>query len=115
MTIDSARPKRRRRIRPAEFYARALTEAELEAVDTAREVEGLDDEIATLRVKLLSALTQNPDDFDLLLKGVQMLVRAVSARYRISAKSEDDLYQSVVGVLKGVGEVLGLPEDGDGR
>ena len=45
-----------------------------------------------------------------ILRGMELLVRAVAARYRISGKSEDDLFQSAVGVLKGVGELL-LPED----
>ena len=43
-----------------------------------------------------------------------MLVRAVSAKYRLSPKSEKDLYQSLLGVLQGVGSVL-LPEGSDGE
>ena len=95
--------------RAREFYAQALSEAARPLLPQARELEGLDEEIAVLRVKLQTALTERPEDYTLLLRGVDLMVRAVSARYRISGKGEDDLYQSVVGVLKGIGTVL-LPE-----
>lgn len=97
--------------RKPDFYTRALSEAEQEALGAARTVEGLDEEVAMLRVKLLTLLTERPDDYSLIMRGVELMVKAVSARYRISGKSEDDLYQSVVGVLKGMGEALGVMEE----
>lgn len=97
--------------KPAQdFYATALEEAEQVALEAARELEGLDEEIALLRVKLHSSLAQQPQNVSLLLRGMELLVRAVAARYRISGKSEEDLYQNAVGVLKGIGELL-LPEE----
>ena len=92
-----------------EFYAQALREAERPLLPQARELEGLDEEIALLRVRLCQALKEKPEDMELLLKGVGMLVRAVSARYRLSQKAEEDLYQSVLGVLRGIGDAL-FPE-----
>ncbi|MBI2885734.1 MAG: hypothetical protein HYY02_00845 [Chloroflexi bacterium] len=92
-----------------DFYAGVLQEAEQLALEEARDVEGLDQEIALLRVKLLTALEQHPENYPLLLRGVELLVRAVTARYRISGQGEEDLYQSTLGVLKGLGAVL-LPE-----
>lgn len=116
MTSNNGRPKRPRRpgssqSRKPDFYTRALSEAEQEALGPARTVEGLDEEVAMLRVKLLTLLTEHPNDYSLIMRGVELMVKAVSARYRISGKSEDDLYQSVVGVLKGVGEALGVTEE----
>jgi hypothetical protein len=78
-------------------------------MDQARRMEGLDEEVALLRVKLREALAQRPEDYSLLLKISAMLVRAVSTRHRLSRKAEEDLYQSVLGVLRGVGGVL-FPE-----
>ncbi len=78
-------------------------------MDQARRMEGLDKEVALLRVKLRDALSQRPEDYSLLLKLSAMLVRAVSTRYRLSRKAEEDLYQSVLGVLRGVGGAL-FPE-----
>lgn len=82
-------------------------------MDQARRMEGLDEEVALLRVKLREALSQRPEDYSLLLKLSAMLVRAVSTRYRMSRKAEEDLYQSVLGVLRGVGGVL-FPEGWEG-
>ena len=105
---------RRRPHRPPSgprFYASVLAEAERTALEAARQLEGLDEEIALLRVKLQSALAERPDDHDLLLKSVSLLVRAVATRYRIAGPAQEDLYQSIVGVLKGVGAAL-LPGAG---
>jgi hypothetical protein len=91
------------------FYSRALSEADGLLMDQARRMDGLDEEVALLRVKLREALAQRPEDYSLLLKVSGMLVRAVSTRYRLSGKAEEDLYQSVLGVLRGVGGAL-FPE-----
>ncbi|MBI4337033.1 MAG: hypothetical protein HY683_04300 [Chloroflexi bacterium] len=96
---------------PQEFYAAALTEAERLRLSRAKEVKGLDEEIALLRVRLLKLVREHPEDFDLLLKGIALLVRAVSARYRLSPKAEDDLAASIAGVVKGIGAQLGLGDD----
>ncbi len=109
MPLASAEKPRQRRT-PKNFYATALGEAERTALETAREIEGLDEEIAVLRVKLQRGLAEHPEDYDFLVKGIGLLLRAVSAKYRMGGKAEEDLYDSVVGVLKGVGQVL-LPAE----
>lgn len=103
----------RKRRRGDNFYASVLTEAEQARLPEAKEVEGLDEEMALLRVKLASLLESQPQDMALLLRGLALLVQAAKARYRLSAKAEEDLYQSVLGVLRGIGGALGL-EDLDG-
>lgn len=95
------------------FYASALTEAEQARLPEAKEVEGLDEEMALLRVKLASLLESQPENMALLLRGIALLVQATKARYRLSPQAEEDLYQSVLGVLRGVGGALGL-DDLDG-
>lgn len=102
------RPRSRRgRQGPAErFYEAALSEAEQALLPAARELEGLDEEIALLRVKIQTAVAEHPENLPLLLKGVALLVRAVAVQYRLSQRAEDDLYQSILGVLEGIGGVL---------
>ncbi len=95
------------------FYASALTELERSLLPEARKVEGLDEEIALLRVRLSRLLTEEPENTKLLLEGVRLLVGAVAARYRLSKKAEGDLYQNILGVLRGIGGAL-LPEGFDG-
>jgi hypothetical protein len=104
---DAPRPRRPRSLRG--FYARAISEAEREVLELAHGVEGLDEEIALLRMKIAATLSERPQDMELLAKGLNLLVRAVSARYRLSGQASDDLYKNLVGVLKGMGEQV-FPE-----
>lgn len=97
--------------RAKSFYKEALSQAEQVLLPEALEVEGLEQEIALLRLKLQQTLVERPEDMDLLLKGVNLLVRAVAAQYRLSPKAKEELMDSVIGVLEGVGEALGLPKD----
>jgi hypothetical protein len=88
------------------FYAEALSEAERVLLPEAREIEGLDEEIALLRVKLTSALAEQPDNMPLMMRGVELLVKAVAAKYRLSKKSQDNLAEAIDGVLKEIGAAL---------
>ncbi len=113
MTTKSASKKtsgRRKRTKTiGEFYEGALDAAERNLLQDARKIEGLDEEIAVLRVKLRSAVKKQPQDLPLMLRGIGMLVKAVSARYRLSKQAEDDLADSLAGVIRGVGGIL-MPE-----
>ena len=113
MRAASGRSAGAKRVR--QFYAAALEDADRALLEAAEQVEGLDAEIALLRPKLLLEITEHPDNLDVLLPGVRLLVQAVATRYRISGQAKDDLLQSVVGVLEGVGAALLPPEPGDGQ
>ena len=91
-----------------------MSRAERVRLSRARQLQGLDEEIALLRVRLGSLVEEQPENVELLIKGIGMLVRAVSAKYRLSPRSEKDLYQSLLGVLQGVGSIL-VPEEPDGE
>lgn len=88
------------------FYARALSRAERVLLPEAGEVEGLEQEIALLRVKLATALQEHPDNLPLMLRGVELLVKTVSAEYRLSKRSQDNLAAAIDGVLKEIGGAL---------
>jgi hypothetical protein len=100
----------RTRIDPKAFYAGALTEAEREHLKAARKIEGLEEEVAVLRVRLLTALKERPDDYELMMAGVGMLVRAVATQYRLSPKARKDLADRMTAVLNSLGDQL-LPAD----
>ena len=101
-------PRRRSRSRHAEqsFYASALSEAERPQLREARGVEGLDEEVALLRLRLREALGNHPDDFRLMQNGVRLLVQALLARHRLSPKQADNLSEAAVNLLEEFGEVL---------
>jgi len=88
------------------FYEQALSEAEQVLLPEAREIEGLDEEIALLRVKLSSAIEAQPDNMALMLRAVDLLVKAVAAKYRLSKKSREDLADAINEVLKEIGIAL---------
>lgn len=105
----ATRPAHRRAKLARDFYASALDEAERIKLEEASEVEGLDQEIAVLRLKLREALSRRPEDLPLMLRGIELLVKAVAARYRLSKQAEEDLAESLAGVIRGVGGLL-MPE-----
>jgi len=90
----------------SEFYETALSRAERTRLPKARLSEGLDGEIALLRVRLHRVAQQHPEQFELLLKGVNSLARAVALKYKLSDKPADDLAKNIAGVLRGIGGAL---------
>lgn len=108
-TVAAAAKEARARAR--NFYQHALDRAERADLKRAEKIEGLDDEIAVMRVKLKRAMEEHPEDLPLLVKGLGMLVRAVGTRYRLSPKSRRDLADNLVAVLNSVGDQL-LPPEG---
>ena len=88
------------------FYASVLDEAELaEASATA----GVDSELAMMRVQLRRRLRDQPDEYALLLKSIELIVRTVAARYRMSAKRSGEFSDTMGLAVKYVGEQL-FPE-----
>ena len=90
----------------AGFYDEALTEAERAALPLAREIRGIDEEIAVVRLRLRSALEQHPEDLKLMAKGVDLLVKALSVRYRLSKDEKADLSAGIKGILGEIGGTL---------
>ena len=114
MENASTEPKRHRAAGGGsrkKFYEAALTEMERLLLPDAREMEGLDEEIAMLRVKLLTALKEEPQNHSLHLKQAGLLVKAVATRYRLGNRAEQDLLKAVQDVLDNLGNPL-LPPAG---
>ncbi len=102
---------RRARASARNFYHQALDRAERLDLERAQEIEGLDDEIALMRVRLKRAMKEHPQDVQLLMKGLEILARAVGARYRLSPKSRKDLAENLAATLNSLGDQL-LPPEG---
>ena len=99
------------------FYVSALTEAEREHFERARRVEGIDQEIAVLRLRLRQYVDAHPDDFQLLQSGVRLLVQALLAQHRLSPKQAEGLSEAAAQLLEEFGAVLSGGEigvDGEG-
>ena len=99
------------RLTPENFYGSALDRADDEALAVARRIEGLDDEVALLRLQLRQALEGTDLDPKLLQGGVRLLVQALLAQHRLSPQQAEHLGEAVANVLEEFGEVLGTIDD----
>ncbi|MFC2008534.1 hypothetical protein ACFLUT_00560 [Chloroflexota bacterium] len=90
------------------FYVRTLDEAERMGHDEAWRIEGIDDEIALLRVRLRELIAQSPERIDLQMSMANTIARLVKTRYQISSEQKKSLKAAVTKVLEEVAVPLGI-------
>ncbi|MBL7208572.1 MAG: hypothetical protein ISS52_00595 [Dehalococcoidia bacterium] len=90
------------------FYGQALDEAERLELEEARSIEGLDEEIAVLRVKLRELMVTEPERFDLHLKVANTIAKLVKTRYNISKEQRKSLKEAIAKVLTEIALPLGI-------
>jgi len=88
------------------FYARALGAADRAALDDAREVEGLDDEIALLRVQIRELIANEEPDARVVQGAMRLLVQALVAQQRLSGREAEGLGDAVAQVIEEFGAML---------
>ena len=91
-----------------DFYSRVLAEAEKVAFEEAAGVEGLDEEITVLRLKLRQLIQNEPEEFDIYLKVINSIARLVSIRYNITKEQKKTLREAVSRVLTEIAVPLGI-------
>jgi len=101
-------PKDNQNARKHGFYSRVLDEAEQFDFELAAGVEGIDDEIALLRVKIKSLLEHDPENVRLIMQATNTLARLVNTRYNISKEQRKGLKEAIGNVLKDVALPLGI-------
>jgi len=90
------------------FYAMVLDEAERIDFELAAGVNGIDDEIALLRVKIKTLVGDDPKNMKLLVEATNALERLVRTRYRITKEHRKGLKEAIGNVLRDVAIPLGL-------
>jgi len=90
------------------FYSRVLDEAERLDFELAAGVEGIDDEIALLRVKIKSLLENDPENIKLIMQATNTLAGLVKTRYNISKEQRKGLKEAIGNVLKDIALPLGI-------
>ncbi len=90
------------------FYSKVLDEAERLDFELATGVEGIDDEIALLRVKIKSLLERDPENIKLIMSATNALERLVRTRYSISQEDRKGLKEAIGNVLRDVALPLGI-------
>ncbi|HUV51781.1 MAG TPA: hypothetical protein VMW64_01740 [Dehalococcoidia bacterium] len=90
------------------FYLKAMDEADGLDFELARGVQGIDDEIALLRVKIKSLLENDPENVKLIMDATSTLARLVMTRYKISADQKKALSNAISNVLGNLAIPLGI-------
>ncbi len=90
------------------FYARVLDEAEQLDFERAAGLDGIDDEIALLRVKIKSILGDGPNNLKLLVEATNALERLIRTRYKISKEQRKGLKDAIGNVLRDIALPLGI-------
>lgn len=97
---DAERQRTPELIRALEFYDRVVGDAG--SLMAAAEIEGVDGELAVLRLRLRDQM-KDGGDFELLLKGVRLLTQVVSARYRMSPRRTSEFADTLASAIHQVG------------
>lgn len=90
------------------LYSKVLDEAERLDFELVAGVEGVDDEIALLRVKIKSILANDPENIRLIMQATNMLARLVKTRYNISKEQKKGLKEAIGNVIKDIAVPLGV-------
>ena len=90
------------------FYSRVLTDEERQDLEQATEVEGIDEEIALLRVKIKSLVENDPDNFSLIMQAIATLARLLRTKNNIGKKDRQGLRAAIGNVLKDIALPLGV-------
>jgi len=90
------------------FYARVLSPRDREVLQAAASLNGLDQEIALLRMKILSIISNTPDNHAVLLLAVTALTRALKARHQILKDNPQEIAVAIANVFRDINLPLGL-------
>jgi hypothetical protein len=104
--VSERKNKRKNSLRG--FYSRALDEAEKLELEEASYIEGIDEEIALLRVKLRELLKEQPERIDLHFEAANIIARLVKTRYQITKEQKKSLKEAIQKVLTEVAVPLGV-------
>ena len=101
-------PRGNRNARKHGFYSKVLDEVEQLDFELASGVEGIDDEIALLRVKIKSILSSDPENIKLIMQATNALARLIRTRYNITKDQKKGLKEAIGNVLRDVALPLGI-------
>ncbi len=95
-----------RKRRTAEFYARSLTEDDCRDLARAAALEGVDAEVAVLRIMIKQDLSQGR--LAEARRGIEALCRTLKVQYALDDRSANNLSRALARVLDEIGNELGM-------
>jgi len=101
--------KGNRKSRRQGFYTRVLDEAEKLDFEMASGVEGIDEEIALIRLEIKRAIADGDErNLEMLVKATNALDRLIRTRYKITAVQRKGLKEAIGNVIKDIAIPLGV-------
>ena len=101
-------PKGNQNARKHGFYSKVLNEAEQLDFELATGVEGIDDEITLLRVKIKSLLEHDPENIKLIMQATNTLAGLVKTSYNMTKEQRKGLKEAIGTVLRDIALPLGI-------
>ncbi len=101
-------PRGNQNARKHGFYSKVLDEAEQLDFELASGVEGIDDEITLLRVKIKSILEKDPENIKLIMQATNTLAGLVKISYNMTKEQRKGLKEAIGNVLRDVALPLGI-------
>lgn len=90
------------------FYSQVLDEAQQLDLEVAEDINGLDAEIAALRVKIKALLENDPDNIRLIMEATNTLARLVRTRYNLGQHEGKGIKDAITNVLTELAIPLGV-------
>ena len=90
------------------FYSEILNDAEKALLEDAASLEGLDEEIAILRVKLREIIVKHPENLQLAFEAANTLTRLIRTRYNITREQKKSLKEAITKVITEIAVPLGV-------
>jgi len=109
----AARGQGKRKGSLGSFYSQSLGESEKRELEEASNIEGIDQEIALLRLKLRQLLQQQPGRIDLHFEAANTIARLVKIQYQITREQQTSLKEAIQKVLTEVAVPLGIEVRGE--
>jgi len=90
------------------YYSNVLDAEQQQDFEQAINVEGLDEEIALVRVKIKNICEKDPENLKLLTLAINSLVKLFVIKYGINKNDKKTLGENMTNVLKNIGLPLGI-------
>lgn len=90
------------------FYSKVMGEAEKADFELAMELDGIDEEIALLRVKIKSLIEYDPQNIRLIMHAIDSIGRLIRTKFSIGKNDKKGLLDAVAGILKDIAIPMGV-------
>jgi len=101
-------PRGNQNARKHGFYSTVLSGEEQQDLEQAILADGLDEEIALLRIKLKSLLKYDPENVKLIIQATNTLARLIRTHYRLGRDDKTGLKDAIGNVLRDIALPLGI-------